>query len=278
MDENVKVSKVGSFFKAVGWAASYFLAQSVGLSIALIFAILFGAITPEMSTSILESLSTTGVLPDNVMLLISELSNYSIILALIPYVIIVFLKHKKGESIIRKAPLKEVTKTISMGFALSLGVNLFLVLAYAILPESIISGYSELMNLLVGGTSITMCLAVGIVAPIVEEIVFRYGALGALEKAFSPKVSLVLQALFFGIIHGNLIQGTYAFVLGLALGYLYNKSNKNLLIPILIHFTVNMSSCIFSLLGIESLIALPILTVVSALITFIIFKVDKKKA
>ena len=231
-----------------------------------------------MSTSILDSMSTTGVLPDEVMMFITELSYYGIILALIPYVIIVFLRHKKGESVIRKAPLKEVTKTISIGFALSLCVNLFLILAYAILPESIISGYSELMDLLVGGTSVIMCIAVGIVAPIVEEIVFRYGALGALEKAFSPKVSLVLQALFFGIIHGNLIQGTYAFLLGLALGHLYNKSTKNLLIPILIHFTVNMSSCIFSLLEIESLIALPILTVVSVLITFILFKVGKKKA
>ena len=48
----------------------------------------------------------------------------------------------------------------------------------------------------------------------------------------------------FGIAHMNPIQSTYAFLLGLILGYLYYKTG-NLLNSILLHITINSTSVLY---------------------------------
>ncbi|MCM1083684.1 MAG: CPBP family intramembrane metalloprotease [Clostridium sp.] len=85
------------------------------------------------------------------------------------------------------------------------------------------------------------------IAPIAEEILFR----GLLQKyigSFFHKImdkgavlcTILFQALLFGIYHGNMIQGIYAFVLGTLLGVLAVSFNS--LIPgILFHMTINTS-------------------------------------
>ena len=45
----------------------------------------------------------------------------------------------------------------------------------------------------------------------------------------------------FGCIHGNLVQGIYAFVIGLMLGYLAERYHS-LLPCIILHFVVNFAS------------------------------------
>ena len=49
----------------------------------------------------------------------------------------------------------------------------------------------------------------------------------------------IIQAALFGIMHGNLVQGAYAFALGLILGYVYHKY-QSLVIPILFHMSFNI--------------------------------------
>ena len=48
----------------------------------------------------------------------------------------------------------------------------------------------------------------------------------------------------FGIAHMNPIQSTYAFILGLILGYIYYKTG-NLLNSILLHLTINSTSVLY---------------------------------
>ena len=57
----------------------------------------------------------------------------------------------------------------------------------------------------------------------------------------------VLQALLFGIYHGNLIQGTYAFVLGLVLGFTAEYFHS-VWASILLHAFVNGSAELLNLL------------------------------
>ena len=68
------------------------------------------------------------------------------------------------------------------------------------------------------GSSVSMLLYVGILAPITEEILFR----GLIMRTFAPygkKFAVVASAFLFGIFHGNLVQSPFAFALGLVLGY-----------------------------------------------------------
>jgi membrane protease YdiL (CAAX protease family) len=57
----------------------------------------------------------------------------------------------------------------------------------------------------------------------------------------------IIQAAVFGIYHLNVIQGAYAFLLGMILGYVANKY-KSITASILLHMAVNSSSYLMYLL------------------------------
>ncbi|MCR5250472.1 MAG: HAD hydrolase-like protein [Lachnospiraceae bacterium] len=77
-----------------------------------------------------------------------------------------------------------------------------------------------------------------ILAPLLEELVFRGLLLARMRRVFSAKLCIVLTALFFGFYHGNILQGVYAFLMGLFLGHLAVKED-GLLAPLLFHMTAN---------------------------------------
>lgn len=67
-------------------------------------------------------------------------------------------------------------------------------------------------------------LVVGIIGPLMEELLFRKMLLERL-RPYGEKPALLYTALIFGLIHGNLSQFFYAFGIGLILGYLYLRTN-----------------------------------------------------
>lgn len=89
-------------------------------------------------------------------------------------------------------------------------------------------------------------------APLIEEIVFRILFLRIFLKFIPFWAANLLQSLLFGIYHGGLIQGTYSFLMGLAIGaiFFYTKEGmKSSLIAdldafifgLFLHMTVNAS-------------------------------------
>ncbi|KAB7790642.1 CPBP family glutamic-type intramembrane protease [Bifidobacterium leontopitheci] len=67
-------------------------------------------------------------------------------------------------------------------------------------------------------TNIAMWLYIGLVAPVVEEMVFR----GVLMRGLKPigrNFAILTSALMFGLFHDDVVQGTFAFCLGLLLGF-----------------------------------------------------------
>lgn len=69
-----------------------------------------------------------------------------------------------------------------------------------------------------------MILYALILAPLLEEVLFRSGLLLAV-KSFAPFfVANLIQAAAFGIYHGEPVQSVYAFILGLVLGYIRYKA------------------------------------------------------
>ncbi|MBO6113564.1 MAG: CPBP family intramembrane metalloprotease [Lachnospiraceae bacterium] len=101
--------------------------------------------------------------------------------------------------------------------------------------------YDELVSNVTGvSSSWLMFLAVFLLAPIAEELLFRGLILIYAKKCMPAMLAIVIQALIFGIYHGNLIQGTYAFILGILLGFIAHKTN-NLLTVIVFHMALNTS-------------------------------------
>ena len=76
-------------------------------------------------------------------------------------------------------------------------------------------------------------LAIAIVGPIAEEIVFRGALIGKLrQKGLGPWVSILISAFVFGAIHGNPIQIPFAMIVGVILGIIYVKTESVLLCSI----------------------------------------------
>lgn len=100
------------------------------------------------------------------------------------------------------------------------------------------AGFTEL--------SLGIILATVCLAPIGEELLFRGVTLRLAKNAgVNFWVANVIQALCFGIAHLNVVQGIYAFAMGLIIGYIYEKYNS-LYVPILLHALINLLGTVVS--------------------------------
>jgi membrane protease YdiL (CAAX protease family) len=127
-------------------------------------------------------------------------------------------------------------------YAVAIGIFSSIFLYYAIVGFDLyrfFPDYQALADMIVPSSLPLKLLAVGIAAPVVEELLFRGIFMGRLAKAIPAGAALVLQAVAFGIYHMNPLQSLYAFVLGLLLGYLYLKY-KSILVCILCHAVINL--------------------------------------
>lgn len=77
-----------------------------------------------------------------------------------------------------------------------------------------------------------------LLGPIEEEFTFRGVIFSSARKALPFWAANVFQALLFGIFHMNLIQGIYAFFIGLFLGYILERSGS-IYFSILLHILFN---------------------------------------
>ena len=84
-------------------------------------------------------------------------------------------------------------------------------------------------------------VAVGILAPLAEEVVFRGAILRTLLGIMSKKnhwVAIMISAAIFGIVHANLAQFINGLLMGLLLGWMYYRTGS--LVPgILLHWINN---------------------------------------
>lgn len=108
-------------------------------------------------------------------------------------------------------------------------------------PDAL-KGYSDMISTSgLADLTLISTIATVVLAPICEEVVFRGLTMKILEKTnWKFWVVNILQALLFGIEHLNWVQGIYAFVLGLVLGYVCKKTDS-LWGSILAHAVFNAS-------------------------------------
>ena len=86
--------------------------------------------------------------------------------------------------------------------------------------------------------SSSMMLYSIIIAPIIEELLYRGVLLRTLER-YGKWFAIIISALVFGLMHGNAVQFPVAFVIGLLFGYLTLKYSIGL--SITLHILNNLS-------------------------------------
>lgn len=87
-------------------------------------------------------------------------------------------------------------------------------------------------------------IAIGIGAPIIEEIIFRGITYSRLKKLTSVKWAIIIQAALFGLIHANLVQGIFGFVYGILLALVYEYF-KSIYASMIMHSVSNSISFLY---------------------------------
>lgn len=135
-----------------------------------------------------------------------------------------------GSYIVLSVALQHVAQYISLftGF-----INPLWYMEYTSIVES--AGLNDLI--------LPMILYVIFLAPLCEELIFRGILLFYARKAFPWFwAANVLQAFLFGVFHLNVIQGVYAFVLGIVIGWLYQERGR-LSYCVIFHMLFNFMGC-----------------------------------
>lgn len=136
--------------------------------------------------------------------------------------------------------LREIRRIIALGFSLCICVNALLLT----LPFSWDS-FEEVGDLLYTPSLFHQILCVGLIVPFAEELVFRGLGYAKMRLMLPVKPAVIISALYFGIYHGNLLQGIYATVLGLALAWIM-ESYGALSAAYVLHASANIMSIMLS--------------------------------
>lgn len=168
----------------------------------------------------------TGQLPASLMGIVMVLSGIAMIWHLIHFNYVRFNKASWTELPIRTLLLTVPLTAASMFFF------------------NILSEFVELPNLLENTFSgmsrnVFGILSIAVMAPLVEELLFRGAIQGHLQRSGKrPRTAILLSALIFGLIHVNPAQVPFAFCIGLVFGWLYYRTGS--VVPgILGHFLNN---------------------------------------
>ena len=157
---------------------------------------------------------------------------------------------KKDESIsfaryLKKANFLNILNSYTIGLTAGTGISLLI----SILPiDNILGSYESTSELLLNGNFIQLFVVLGVVVPLTEEIIYRGIVFNRIKRYLDINKAIFISALLFGIFHFNLMQGVYAFTIGVIIGCLYHKFD-NILAPISLHMAVNQLTVIFKCIG-----------------------------
>lgn len=214
--------------------------KELGFVVGLSILIYIGTQTViSLITSISFGFSFNGIFTNDDITLITQIILQVISLGLASVFVLAYCKHTTvSQSIIitsRKTKIKFLLIAVFVIFFLQAFLTTVLYpplgLNYDIIDMFDISEKSSVL------TKIIAILSIAVTPAIFEELFFRKALIDFCSK-YGKKFALVFSALLFGLLHMNLSQGLFAFILGIILGSIYLYTN-DIKLPIFIHFINN---------------------------------------
>lgn len=148
---------------------------------------------------------------------------------------------------IRKLPKFEIKKNkLGVGgFIACLFITYFLMMAANVVGMMLNSAIGNatgngavnpLVDLVDDMSPVVMILFAAVLAPIWEELLFRKFLIDRVAN-YGEVTAMLMSGVMFGLYHGNLAQGTYAFAIGCFLAFIYLRTGK-------IGYTIAIHMCI----------------------------------
>lgn len=161
-----------------------------------------------------------------------------ITLILVHYIFLNFNKKILSKDIFKKISMKDAINISLFG----IGCSVVLLILSGILSQIFPDYKNVAAQIQSASNSWSQLIFIIVLVPIYEEIFFRRVIFGYLREKYNLIGAVIGQALVFGLAHGNIVQGIYTFILGIALALIYVYS-ESLVGSIIVHM-------IFNLLGI----------------------------
>lgn len=184
--------------------------------------------------------------------LVTFTEKYSLLIIIIGWVVtlsiffLFFVISKKSFVKENKLNKKISLKNVFLCFICGIGINITINSILSLIKiEQLIPQYGEIIQKIVSNKFYITLICVGILIPICEEIFYRGIILGKLRTGFGVLGAVIIQAILFGVGHMNLVQGIYAFVIGIIFGYVVIWTGS-LYSSILLHIVINSLSTIIS--------------------------------
>lgn len=223
------------------------------------------------ATGIVDPMIITEKLMQNLMdnaLLITIITSIISLIVLIPLYFADQRKEKRiGEFIkYEKSSLTKWILVAILGFSAALSLNF--IISFTGLAE-LSSGFDAVSEAIYGSSIFFQILATVIMAPLCEEILVRGLIYKRMRRWANPLVAALVSSTLFGLIHMNLVQFIYAFLIGLLLALVYEKF-QNIWAPILFHFVANGTSIsISNIPGLEELFESDVISISVCAVTTI---------
>lgn len=249
-----------AFGKAVIYFAVYFVTQ-------LVVSMVYGVVWTASKTAELmaagqevDPMALTEQLATQIMDKATEMIFWAGIIALIIYWIRFAVRKKNffKEVQIKKIATNGILPIVVT--ALSMNVVVSVVISNLPWPQEWIDAYATNSAQIDG--SLMSWLAAVVMAPVLEEIVFRGLVYTRLKKGMPAIVAAIIASFAFGLCHGTAIWIIYATALGLVMTWVFEKY-QSLTASILFHFSFNTMGLVLNMIPESMAFVLWILLAVS---------------
>lgn len=170
------------------------------------------------------------------------LTGLSALLSL-PVLFAFYRRERRRQGPIRKPDYQKLGACLALillfGAAACLGVNNLLVLSG--LPTLFPGVWEDMAQALYTPPFLTQLLCTCLLIPAAEELIFRGQAFCLMRDRLSWPAAALISSLLFGLYHGSVFQGVYAFALGMGAAWLLERFGT-LLAPWLFHMAANLLS------------------------------------
>lgn len=240
-----------NFFKSIGKAALYF---AVYYAVQLIVSFIYGTVWSASKTAELMAAGETVdavALSEQLMAHLMEdqaLHMISLWCGVITLAIYWIRFAVRKKNFFQQVEIKKIATNGILPIvvtALSLNVVLSMVIANIPWPQEWIDAYATNSASLDG--SLMSWLSAVVMAPVLEEILFRGLIYTRLKKGMPAIVAAILASFVFGLCHGTAIWIIYATGLGLVMTWVFEKY-QSLTASILFHFSFNTIGLVLTMI------------------------------
>ena len=264
-------------FKAVGKAVMYFATY---LLMQIIVSVVYSSvITTQMTMEMMaagEEIDIMAMTAEVTELLMGRLMEMTFVAGIVTLVLfwLVFLIRRKKftkEVCLRKFLVNGILPIAVL--AACFNVITTVVVSYFPWPQSWMDSYAASASSIDG--SLMSWLTAVLMAPVLEEIVFRGLMYTRLKKGLPVIVAAIVTSLAFGIAHGTIIWFIYTFIFSLVLIWVFEKF-QSLGACIVLHMAYNLSGMALALIPEEAAVVVWILFALGIVGAYFMYKMIVK--